>query len=52
MADLQDVWRRIFAEWFPSVPYRHTESPELEVYLPGPSGPAMKCEVWIPVVRK
>ncbi len=52
LADLQDVTRRIFSEWFPAVPFEHADKPELEVYLPGPSGDAMKCEIWIPVVRK
>ena len=52
LADLQDVTRRIFSEWFPSVPFEHDDKPELEVYLPGGQGPAMKCEIWIPVVRK
>ena len=52
LADLQDVTRRIFSEWFPSVPFDHAEKPELEVYLPGPSGGAMAVEIWIPVVNK
>jgi AraC family transcriptional regulator len=52
LGNLQDITRRIFSEWLPSVPFEHAEKPELEVYLPGPSGADMKVEIWIPVVRK
>ena len=52
LVNLQDVTRRIFSEWFPSVPFDHADKPELEVYLPGPAGDDMKCEIWIPVVNK
>ena len=52
LANLQDVTRRIFSEWFPSTGYKHADVPELEVYLPGPEGQDMKCEIWIPVVKK
>jgi AraC family transcriptional regulator len=52
LANLQDVTRRIFTEWFPSTGYEHADVPELEVYLPGSEGQNMKCEIWIPVVKK
>lgn len=46
---VQNVWRRIFAEWFPSSAYEHATGPELEVYCT--DGPGKDyCEVWIPVV--
>lgn len=52
LAEIQDTTRRIFSEWFPSVPFEHDDKPELEVYLPGASGDAMKVAIWIPVVTK
>jgi len=32
---IQDVWKRIFSEWFPTSNYEHDKGPELEVYPPG-----------------
>lgn len=50
---IQDVIRRIYAEWFPATKYEHAGGPELEVYLPGDtSADDYKCEVWIPVIEK
>ena len=44
---IQDVMKRIFAEWFPSTGYKHPEY-ELEVYLPGnTSSNDYNCQVWI-----
>lgn len=49
---IQDVTRRIFAEWFPATKYEHAYGPEIEVYLPGDcKAEDYKCEVWIPVVE-
>ncbi len=50
---IQDVWKRIFAEWFPATKYELADGPELEVYYPGdPSSSQYKSEVWIPIVDK
>lgn len=50
---IQDVWTRIFSEWFPSSGYEHAVGPELEVYGPGDmSKPDYRCSVWIPVARR
>ncbi|TDF94456.1 AraC family transcriptional regulator [Paenibacillus piri] len=50
---IQDVWRRIFQEWFPSTGYEHSGGPELEVYPPGnTTADDYRCEIWIPVVKK
>ena len=50
---IQDVFRRIFQEWFPSTSYEHAHAPELEVYLDGDSSsPDYRCEVWIPIEKK
>jgi len=49
---IQNVFGRIFSEFFPSTGYEHAEGPELEVYLPGdPSSADYRCEVWIPVKK-
>ncbi len=50
LANLQDVTKRIFRDWYLSTGYDHPGTPDLEVYLPGGSGPDMKCEIWAPVV--
>ncbi|MFB4211608.1 effector binding domain-containing protein [Shouchella sp. JSM 1781072] len=47
---IQKVWKEIFSEWFPSNPYEHAGTPELEVYVDEDS---MKedsyAEIWIPL---
>lgn len=50
MQDIQPTWQRIFQEWFPATGYEHAHGPELEVYVE--EGGTMKCEIWIPVVKK
>jgi AraC family transcriptional regulator len=52
---IQDVWKRIFSEWFPASNYEHDLGPELEVYPAqeaSDSDPDFYCEVWIPVIEK
>lgn len=50
---IQDVWKRIFSEWFPTSEYEHAGGPEIEVYEKGDmSQPDYKSYVWIPVVKK
>ena len=50
---IQDVWKRIFSEWFPATGYEHANGPELEVYLPGnPADENYRCEVWIPIIKQ
>ncbi|MDF2927137.1 MAG: AraC family transcriptional regulator [Paenibacillaceae bacterium] len=49
---IQEVWGRIYQEWFPSTGYQHAGGPELEVYLAGEADAAdYKCEIWIPVKK-
>ncbi|GEN46159.1 AraC family transcriptional regulator [Alkalibacillus haloalkaliphilus] len=49
---LQDVWGRIYSEWFPSSSYEQVEGPEIlwneEMDL---SSPNFKSEIWIPVKK-
>lgn len=50
---IQDVWHRIFAEWFPATGFEHANAPELEIYPPGDAMAAdYRCEIWIPVIKK
>lgn len=50
---IQDVWMKIFSEWFPTNEYEHAFGPELEVYGEGDLSKAdYKSYVWIPVIKK
>lgn len=44
---IQNLWKRIFTEWFPSSELEMTNGPQLEVYPTWDS-----VEVWIPVKEK
>lgn len=47
---MQNTWKQIFSEWFPSNPYEHAGTPELEVYNDDdPYSPDCYSEIWIPV---
>lgn len=50
---LQNVWGRIYSEWFPSSNYELAEGPEiLWNEQKDTSSPNFKSEVWIPVLKK
>jgi AraC family transcriptional regulator len=50
---LQNVWGRIYSEWFPSAPYEQAEGPEiLWNEQKDISSPDFKSEIWIPVLKK
>lgn len=50
---IQQVWARVFQEWFPATGYEHTGGPEFELYLPGrPDAEDYRCEIWVPVTKK
>ena len=50
---LQDVWGRIYSEWFPSANYEVSEGPEiLWNESKDTSSPNYKSEIWIPVLKK
>lgn len=50
---IQNVWQRVFSEWFPATGYQLADGPELEIYYPGnPQDADYKSEVWIPIVKK
>lgn len=48
---IQDIWKRIFPEWFPGSGYEHVNAPEFEMYYSAGEG-KFTAEVWIPVVKK
>lgn len=49
---LQDVWKRIFSEWFPATGYTHLDLPEFEVYYEGDiHSEDYLTEVWIPIKK-
>ncbi len=48
---IQQAWKQIFSEWFPSSHYQHAGTPEMEVYSDGdPSSPDYYSEIWIPLM--
>ncbi len=50
---LQNVWGRIYSEWFPTNPYEQAEGPEiLWNEQPDTTVPDFKSEIWIPVKKK
>jgi AraC family transcriptional regulator len=52
MDQMRETYKYIFNEWFPTSGYEHDAVPHIEVYLPETPGEKMKCELWIPVVKK
>jgi AraC family transcriptional regulator len=49
---LQDIWGRIYSEWFPSTNYQQTEGPEiLWNEHKDVSSPTFKSEIWIPILK-
>ncbi|MCT2538163.1 GyrI-like domain-containing protein [Aquibacillus koreensis] len=52
---IQDMTKKIHAEWFPATGYQHAGTPEMEVYLPqeiSPNSAGYRTQIWIPVVKK
>lgn len=50
---LQDVWGRIYSEWFPASGYEAVEGPEiLWNESPDTGNPNYRSEIWIPVRKK
>jgi AraC family transcriptional regulator len=49
---LQNVWGRIYSEWFPSSNYEQVAGPEIVWHEhPDTTSPTYKSEIWIPVSR-
>jgi AraC family transcriptional regulator len=50
---IQDIWRRIYSEWFPSSGFEQVEGPCIEKnFWNDDDQSGYRCEVWIPVKRK
>ncbi|MDR4924924.1 AraC family transcriptional regulator [Peribacillus sp. YIM B13472] len=50
---LQNVWGRIYSEWFPSSNYEQREGPEiLWNENKDITSPAFRSEIWVPVLKK
>ncbi len=50
---LQNVWGRIYSEWFPSSNYEQREGPEiLWNENKDITSPTFRSEIWIPVMKK
>jgi AraC family transcriptional regulator len=50
---LQDVWGRIYSEWFPSSNYEQIEGPEiLWNEQKDITSPTFKSEIWVPILKK
>lgn len=53
--EMQELWRRIYSEWFPTSDYEQIEGPMFEMYYGYGSdniGPYGVGEIWIPVKKK
>ncbi|MEU6928449.1 AraC family transcriptional regulator [Streptomyces sp. NPDC046385] len=48
---LQELWRDIFTQWFPSNPYESRPGPEILRTRPTPDGTESESQLWIPVAR-
>lgn len=48
---IQELERRIVAEWLPTSGYEYDNGPDIEVYL-NPDPQQAKFEVWIPVIKR
>jgi AraC family transcriptional regulator len=50
---LQNIWGRIYSEWFPSSNYEQVKGPEiLWNENKDTSSPTFRSEIWIPVIKK
>lgn len=50
---IQDIWRRIYSEWFPSSGFEQVNGPCIEKnFWTDDEQSGYRCEVWIPVRRK
>lgn len=50
---IQQTWKQIFSEWFPTSGYRHAGTAELEVYPEdGSNRSDFYSEIWIPVIKE
>lgn len=48
---IQELWRDVFTQWFPSNPYRGRPGPEILRTHLSPDGTEADAELWLPVER-
>ncbi|WP_446041772.1 AraC family transcriptional regulator [Streptomyces sp. SID1121] len=48
---IQQLWRDVYAEWFPSNPYRTRPGPEILRTRLSPDGTEADADLWLPVER-
>ncbi|MFC8918219.1 GyrI-like domain-containing protein [Streptomyces sp. NPDC057116] len=48
---IQELWRDVFTQWFPSNPYRGRPGPEILRTRLSPDGTEGEAELWLPVER-
>ncbi|KKK06390.1 AraC family transcriptional regulator [Micromonospora sp. HK10] len=46
---VQQLWRDVFTQWFPSNPYESRPGPEISKVRVAPGGETAEAELWIPV---
>lgn len=49
---IQELWRDVFTQWFPSNPYRSRPGPEILRARPSADGTEAEAELWLPVERE
>lgn len=49
---IQELWRDVFTQWFPSNPYRSRPGPEILRTRLSPGGGEADAELWLPVERE
>ncbi len=50
---IQDIWKRIYSEWFPTSEYEQAKGPCIEKHFwTDEEKENYVCEVWIPIVKK
>ncbi|MFE7126693.1 GyrI-like domain-containing protein [Streptomyces sp. NPDC057617] len=49
---IQELWRDVFTEWFPSNPYRSRPGPEILRVRMSPDNSEADAELWLPVERE
>lgn len=50
---MQDLQKRVVAEWLPTSGYEYADAPDIEVYPEGDTlSPGYRSEIWLPVIKK
>lgn len=48
----QNIWKRLYTEWFPNSGYEHAEAPDLEWYSEeNMDSDSYLSEIWIPIKK-